>query len=230
MGKLHWSFGAVWNSFGATQQQPLMGKSQLIEGSFRQLRQVAAAHHQEQPSFAAWRTAWTSDGSGPGKMISCQPRFSAVRSTLVCTPGAAARHRRSATMPALDRAGASTCMSALFRIKDPKVSLDFYTRILGFTLLERLDFPDMKFSLYFLGYYPGEEVPNDPKERVEWLFSKPATLELTHNHGTESDPDFKCGHALSMQGYHNGNTDPRGFGHIGLSVPDVEEACKRFEE
>ncbi|KAJ9530792.1 hypothetical protein QJQ45_028678, partial [Haematococcus lacustris] len=25
MGKLHWSFGAAWNSFGATQQQPVMG-------------------------------------------------------------------------------------------------------------------------------------------------------------------------------------------------------------
>ena len=32
-------------------------------------------------------------------------------------------------------------------------------------------------------------------------------LELTHNHGTESDPNFK--------GYASGNADPgRGFGHI----------------
>ncbi|GFH31246.1 hypothetical protein HaLaN_30247, partial [Haematococcus lacustris] len=36
MGKLHKSFGAAWNSFGATQQQPHMGNSQL-EGSFEQL-------------------------------------------------------------------------------------------------------------------------------------------------------------------------------------------------
>lgn len=32
-------------------------------------------------------------------------------------------------------------------------------------------------------------------------------LELTHNHGTETDPEFK--------GYASGNSDPgRGFGHI----------------
>lgn len=41
-------------------------------------------------------------------------------------------------------------------------------------------------------------------------------LELTHNHGTESDPEFK---------HHNGNSDPRGFGHIGFIVDDVNTFC-----
>ncbi|MCL7046398.1 hypothetical protein MKW94_030536 [Papaver nudicaule] len=34
----------------------------------------------------------------------------------------------------------------MFRIKDPKISLDFYSRVLGMSLLKRLDFPEMKFS------------------------------------------------------------------------------------
>ncbi|CAL5426475.1 unnamed protein product [Camellia sinensis] len=66
----------------------------------------------------------------------------------------------------------------MFRIKDPKVSLDFYSRVLGMSLLKS-------------------------------------------NWGTESDPDFK--------GYHNGNSEPCGFGHIGANVDDTYKACGRFE-
>lgn len=48
-------------------------------------------------------------------------------------------------------------------------------------------------------------------------------LELTHNHGTESDPSFS--------GYASGNTDPgKGFGHIAITVPDIQLACARFEQ
>ncbi|XP_022857107.1 lactoylglutathione lyase-like isoform X2 [Olea europaea var. sylvestris] len=110
---------------------------------------------------------------------------------------------------------------AMIRVKDPKVSLDFYSRIMGMTLLKRLDFPEMKFTLYFLGYEDTKSAPEDPVERTAWTFGQKATLELTHNWGTEADPDFK--------GYHDGNSEPRGFGHIGITVDDVHKACKRFE-
>ncbi|XP_010943402.2 lactoylglutathione lyase [Elaeis guineensis] len=109
----------------------------------------------------------------------------------------------------------------MFRVKDPKVSLDFYSRVLGMSLLKRLDFPEMKFSLYFLGYENPASAPADPIQRTVWTFGQKATLELTHNWGTESDPDFK--------GYHNGNSEPRGFGHIGITVDDTYKACERFE-
>ncbi|KAK2433880.1 glyoxalase/bleomycin resistance protein/dioxygenase superfamily protein [Trifolium repens] len=92
----------------------------------------------------------------------------------------------------------------MFRIKDPKVSLDFYSRVLGMSLLKRLDFPELKFSLYFMGYEDTSEAPSNPVDRTVWTFAQKATIELTHNWGTESDPEFK--------GYHNGNSDPRGFG------------------
>merc|ERR1711936_1309187 len=61
----------------------------------------------------------------------------------------------------------------MFRIKDPKASLAFYTGVLGMRLLKKLDFPDMKFSLYFLGFVPASAIPTDEKERTRWCFSQP---------------------------------------------------------
>lgn len=107
----------------------------------------------------------------------------------------------------------------MLRVRDPEASLGFYRDTLGMTLIDRFDFEEGRFSLYFLGY-PDEPVPQDQDARVEWLFQQRALLELTHNWGTEDDADFA---------YHNGNADPRGFGHIALTVPDVDAACARLD-
>ncbi len=112
----------------------------------------------------------------------------------------------------------------MLRVKDPVRSIRFYADVLGMRLFKRFDFPEMSFSLYFLGYHRPDDapVPDEPNARAAYVFNRPAMLELTHNWGTESDETFA--------GYHNGNADPRGFGHIGITVPDVDAACTRFEE
>lgn len=109
----------------------------------------------------------------------------------------------------------------MLRVKDITQSLDFYTRVLGFSLVEKRDFPEAEFSLYFLALVDRESIPVDAAERNRWMKGIPGVLELTHNHGTEKDASFA---------YHDGNSDPRGFGHICVSVPDIKAACARFEE
>ncbi|WP_374074527.1 lactoylglutathione lyase [Bdellovibrio bacteriovorus] len=110
----------------------------------------------------------------------------------------------------------------MLRIKDPKASLDFYSRVLGMKLVRKLDFAEWKFSLYFLAYVPeGTSVPTANDGNAKYTFGREAVLELTHNWGTESQ---------EATPYHNGNTEPRGFGHICISVPNIQEACARFEK
>ena len=110
----------------------------------------------------------------------------------------------------------------MLRVKDIEKSLDFYTRVLGFSVIEQRDFPDAKFSLTFLILDPAEAArrPEDASERRTWMAGLKGVLELTHNHGTESDPAFT---------YHDGNSEPRGFGHICVAAPDIRAACARFE-
>ena len=110
----------------------------------------------------------------------------------------------------------------MLRVRDPKVSLDFYSRILGMKLVRKVDFDEWKFSLYFLAMIKNEkDIPTSSDEaRAKYSFGMSGILELTHNHGTEENAETP---------YHNGNTEPRGFGHICFSVPDIKAACARFE-
>lgn len=111
---------------------------------------------------------------------------------------------------------------SMLRVKDPEPSLAFYTHIFGMRLLRKLDFPEMKFSLYFLAKLDGDEVvPESVEERTVWTFSQRGLLELTHNWGTETQDDFH---------YHDGNAQPQGFGHICFAVPDLKAAVVWFDE
>jgi len=109
----------------------------------------------------------------------------------------------------------------MLRVKDIAASLEFYTRVLGFTLIDRRDHPEAGFSLYFLAHLaPDAVIPDDAIQRRNWMAGRSGILELTHNHGTETRDGAV---------YHHGNSDPRGFGHICIAVPDIESACARFE-
>ena len=139
----------------------------------------------------------------------------------------------------------STLQQTMLRVRDPRcaaappppprsarsltpaparrsASLDFYTRVLGMTLLAKWDFPDMAFSLYFLNFVDDPAaLPSDPAARARAMMAMPGCVELTHNYGTEDDAAFA---------YSNGNEEPcKGFGHIGVTVPNVAAACARFE-
>lgn len=65
-------------------------------------------------------------------------------------------------------------LHTMLRVGDLDKSVEFYTSFLGMRLLRKIDFPDGKFTLAFLGY--GEERNN-------------TVLELTHNWDT-SDYDL----------------------------------------
>jgi len=57
-------------------------------------------------------------------------------------------------------------LHTMIRVFDLEKSLDFYTRLLGMSLLRKSDYPDGRFTLAFVGY--GAE-------------SETAVVELTHN-------------------------------------------------
>ena len=103
----------------------------------------------------------------------------------------------------------------MLRVKDPKKSLDYY-KLLGLSQIAKKEFPDNKFDLYFLAYDGPSSASTGAAQS-----DREGVLELTHNYGTENDPNFSI---------HNGNKDPKGFGHICVSVDNIQAACKRIED
>lgn len=94
--------------------------------------------------------------------------------------------------------------------------MKFYEH-LGMSVIERKDFPDNKFSLYFLAYAG----PNSASKDNHWT-NREGIIELTHNHGTENDPNYTVA---------NGNKEPgKGFGHTCISVDNIQAACKRISD
>lgn len=119
----------------------------------------------------------------------------------------------------------------MLRVKDMDKSISFYESF-GLKVLRKKNYGN--FTNAFMGMedelklpsvsLPSEDPMNrdmndwtddDFKEMLRRRFLP--VLELTHNHGTETDDDFK---------HYNGNESGRqGFGHIGFLVDDVYKAC-----
>mmetsp|Transcript_11653 Transcript_11653/g.38163 ORF Transcript_11653/g.38163 Transcript_11653/m.38163 type:complete len:491 (+) Transcript_11653:62-1534(+) len=134
-------------------------------------------------------------------------------------------------MTAIGRRYNASFQQTMLRIKDPKVSVPFYERHFGMKLVHRYDFPQWKFSLYFL------ERPRDAaaaalpspgtKASEAYLWSMTGTtLELTHNHGSEENDSFSvwsgnCGSDLPAESPLFRAGVVRGFGHIAFNVEDV---------
>lgn len=106
----------------------------------------------------------------------------------------------------------------MVRVKDAQKSLDFYQKTMGMRLLRTSENKDAGFNLYFLGY--GPPASENSANGVNPVADREGLLELTWNYGTEKEDGFK---------YHDGNAQPQGFGHICVSVDDLDAACEKFE-
>lgn len=155
----------------------------------------------------------------------CYLRFCARASRASITSRLTSRNTyRPNTHPPLRQLGTAATMTdpstykfnhSMLRVKDPKRSVEYY-EFLGMKLVNKMENPDANFDLYFLAY----DSPKAASHGNHWT-DREGIIELTHNYGTEKDDNYKI---------HNGNDEPQGFGHVCISVDNLQAACKRIED
>jgi lactoylglutathione lyase len=106
----------------------------------------------------------------------------------------------------------SQCM---LRVKNVEASLAFYRDALGMQLVAQRHFAEAKFSLYFLASLAyGDTLPEGDEARWQFMMQlRQPVLELTHNHGTETD---------DSQQYYTGSDSA--FADLGFLVDDIDAA------
>ena len=119
----------------------------------------------------------------------------------------------------------------MIRVKDPAVSLQFYIEKLGFKLIMYRDFPQWGFSVYFVAHGDIGPVPVDEDERWNLCMKTPGCVEITWNHGSEKSEGlvYNTGNS-DATGSPNGEKVKGGFGHLGITVPDVYACCQRLHD
>mmetsp|Transcript_10694 Transcript_10694/g.25331 ORF Transcript_10694/g.25331 Transcript_10694/m.25331 type:complete len:254 (-) Transcript_10694:3278-4039(-) len=119
----------------------------------------------------------------------------------------------------------------MIRVKDPIKSLEFYCDVLGFKLIMYREFPQWGFNVYFIAPVDAVNIPEDKDAQWEYCMKTPGCIELTYNYGSEKEEGlvYNTGNA-DTTGVSNGESVKGGFGHLGITVPDVYEACERFKK
>lgn len=119
----------------------------------------------------------------------------------------------------------------MIRVKCPVASLDFYCDVLGFRLVMHREFPQYGFNVYFVAPTEPADIPGTPEEQWAACMRTPGCIELTWNYGSETEDGrvYNTGNADAV-GAADGQKVRGGFGHLGITVPDVYAACARFAE
>lgn len=107
----------------------------------------------------------------------------------------------------------------MLRVKNVEESIYYYDCYLGMSTLRHVTNRGKEnFEQAFVGYYRKDSELKG--KTIDNILGREGVVELVQYRGTDKDPEVK---------YHNGNDQPQGFGHLCISVDDLDLACERFD-